>query len=73
MDLTKSYRDASAPRNITAAKANIPTFVCPSNPFLQQTDPAGFGALDYFATVWTDIDPATGIRNRATRAEALGD
>jgi len=70
MDLTKSYRDAAgAPQNVAAAKIGISVYVCPSNPFLQQTDPAGFGGLDYFATVWTDIDPVTGVRNRATRAE----
>ena len=69
MDLTKSYRDvAGAPQNVAAAKAAISVYVCPSNPFSQQTDPAGFGGLDYFATAWTDIDPVTGIRNRATRA-----
>jgi prepilin-type N-terminal cleavage/methylation domain-containing protein len=69
MDLTKSYRDASAPRNVAAAKRNISTYVCPSNPFSQQRDPAGFGGLDYFATAWTDIDPLTGYRNRTARAE----
>ena len=70
MDLTKSYRDiVAAPQNVAAAKTNISVYVCPSNPFLQQTDPAGFGGLDYFATAWTDIDPVTGIRNRSTRTE----
>ena len=69
MDLTTSCRDAAAPRNVAAAKTSVSVYLCPSNPFLQQTDPAGFGGLDYFATAWTDIDPVTGIRNRATRAE----
>ena len=70
MDLTKSYRDATgAPQNVAAAKNSISIYVCPSNPFSQQRDPAGFGGLDYFATAWTDVDPITGIRNRATRAE----
>ena len=70
MDLTKSYRDAGgASQNVAAAKTSIPIYVCPSNPFSQQRDPAGFGGVDYFATAWTDIDPVTGIRNRATRAE----
>ena len=69
MNLAKSYRDAGAPQNIAAAKTNIALYVCPSNPFSQQRDPAGFGGLDYFATAWTDIDPVTGIRNRAMRAE----
>ena len=70
MDLSKSYRDVDgAPQNIVAAKTNIPIYICPSNPFSQQSDPAGFGGLDYFATTWTDIDPVTGIRNRSMRAE----
>ncbi len=57
------------PQNVAAAKTSIGVYVCPSNPFSQQRDPAGFGGLDYFATAWTDIDPVTGIRNRAARAE----
>ena len=69
MDLTKSYRDAGAPQNVAAAKTGVSIYVCPSNPFAQQRDPAGFGGLDYFATVWTDIDPATGTRNRSTCAD----
>jgi prepilin-type N-terminal cleavage/methylation domain-containing protein/prepilin-type processing-associated H-X9-DG protein len=80
IDLNKSYRDLTAgslPRavtnpgymgNVWAAKTNIPTYVCPSTPFGQaDRDPAGFGSLDYFATVYTDIDPTTGLRNGATR------
>jgi prepilin-type N-terminal cleavage/methylation domain-containing protein/prepilin-type processing-associated H-X9-DG protein len=69
MNLATSYRDAAVPPNVAAAKTSISVYLCPSNPFLQQTDPAGFGGLDYFATSWTDIDPVTGVRNRATRAE----
>ncbi len=69
MDLTTSYRDTAALHNVAAAKTSISVYMCPSNPFWRQTDPAGFGGLDYFATAWTDIDPVTGIRNRSTRAE----
>ncbi len=69
MNLAKSYRDAAAPTNVAAAKNSISVYLCPSNPFVQQTDPAGFGGVDYFATSWTDIDPVTGMRNRAARAE----
>jgi len=69
IDLTRSYRDAAAPRNVAAAKRAISVYVCPANLFARQSDPAGFGGLDYFATVWTDIDPTTGFRNRATRTD----
>ncbi len=57
------------------ATHNIATYVCPSNPFSAPRirDPAGFGGTDYFATVYTDIDPTSGsgrgARNSATRAE----
>ena len=57
--------------NVWAATHNISTFVCPSNPFNDPNarDPAGFGGVDYFATVYTDIDPTTGARNSKTRME----
>jgi prepilin-type N-terminal cleavage/methylation domain-containing protein/prepilin-type processing-associated H-X9-DG protein len=69
-DLSKSYRDttSAAPdgttaTNPTAAKTTVAAYLCPSSPSTSR-DPAGFGALDYFATVYTDIDPSTGIRNK---------
>ena len=57
------------PGNTTAAKTNISAYVCPSNPFSAklQRDPGGFGGLDYFCTVYTDIDPTTGIRNNTSK------
>ncbi len=84
IDLSRSYRDitagatvsATAPSgqtvqgNVAAALTNIPTYVCPSNPFSAQNlrDQAGFGGTDYFATVYTDIG-TDGVRNRTTRME----
>jgi prepilin-type N-terminal cleavage/methylation domain-containing protein/prepilin-type processing-associated H-X9-DG protein len=54
MDKTISYRD---PRNMDSAKQSIPVYLCPANPFAEsKKDPDGFGNLDYFATVYTDID-----------------
>jgi prepilin-type N-terminal cleavage/methylation domain-containing protein len=83
MNQTYSYRDTTPqipdpndptgatmiPGNTTAAKTQIATYVCPSNPFSAKNlrDPGGFGGLDYFATVYTDIDPVTGIRNNTTK------
>ena len=65
--------------NVWAAAHNIATYVCPSNPYASTAarDPAGFGGTDYFATVYSDIDPGTtaagtatiGARNKATRME----
>jgi prepilin-type N-terminal cleavage/methylation domain-containing protein/prepilin-type processing-associated H-X9-DG protein len=51
--------------NVWASKQLIAAYVCPSTPFTaKQRDPLGFGALDYFATVYTDIDPVTGSRHK---------
>jgi prepilin-type N-terminal cleavage/methylation domain-containing protein/prepilin-type processing-associated H-X9-DG protein len=58
-DVTKSYRDtsnnATGVSNASVCARTINAYLCPSNPFLASTDPAGFGGLDYFATVYTDI------------------
>jgi prepilin-type N-terminal cleavage/methylation domain-containing protein/prepilin-type processing-associated H-X9-DG protein len=63
MDLTKSYRDttlnSSGVSNAWICQRDIETYLCPSNPFLTGKDPAGFGNLDYFATVYTDISDGT--------------
>jgi prepilin-type N-terminal cleavage/methylation domain-containing protein/prepilin-type processing-associated H-X9-DG protein len=69
MNLKYSYRDIRAPGNQTATKMQIATYICPSNPFTDRKDPYGYGQTDYFATVYTDIDPATGLRNKALRAD----
>ena len=57
--------------NVYAATQNIATYVCPSNPFSAQSlrDAAGFGGTDYFATVYTDISPTNGIRDKSTRMD----
>ena len=85
MDQNYSYRDTTPKvpdpndpsgataisGNTTAAKTNIAAYVCPSNPFSAKNmrDPGGFGGLDYFATVYTDIDPTTGIRNNTSQVK----
>lgn len=61
IDLTKCYRDTTpgpgqgTSYNAAACQVEIATYQCPSNPFLQHKDPFGYGGLDYFATVYTDI------------------
>jgi len=68
MDLQIAY-DASA-ENIAAAKTALPDFVCPTNPLRSTAlDRDGFGATDYAAVYYTDIDPQSGLRNKATRVE----
>jgi prepilin-type N-terminal cleavage/methylation domain-containing protein/prepilin-type processing-associated H-X9-DG protein len=68
ININKTYRDTSAgPGHASAFRRELTVYTCPSNPFLEYKDPAGFGGLDYYATVYTDIDPVTGHRNKASR------
>jgi len=69
-DLRYLYNDPAAPQNQVAAQHPIPTFLCPSNPLRPASgvDSAGYGYTDYGPTVYTDIDPVTGGRNKFTRA-----
>jgi len=94
LDLTTTYRDTtsglSGTSNFLALTNNtgfannvgtgvdIKTYQCPSNPFLTSRDPVGYGGVDYFATVYTDISdglaPLTTVfgqrdKSKASRAE----
>jgi len=72
IDLTKSYRESPNADYTTKngpAQQEIPVFLCPGDPFLSVKDPNGFGKADYFVTVYTDIDPVTGKRNKAMRTD----
>jgi prepilin-type N-terminal cleavage/methylation domain-containing protein/prepilin-type processing-associated H-X9-DG protein len=66
MDLNYAYDDRRAPNNQVAARTTIKMYLCPSNA-LYRPDPYGYGMTDYMPTNSTDIDPATGWRNKATR------
>jgi prepilin-type N-terminal cleavage/methylation domain-containing protein/prepilin-type processing-associated H-X9-DG protein len=68
MTVTAYYE--STPNNITAAQTVIKVFLCPSNALRPTSgkDNAGYGYTDYGPTVYTDIDPTTGLRNTQTRA-----
>ena len=68
MDINFTYE--GTPNNIAAAKTVIKTFLCPSNALRPGNgqDNEGFGYTDYGPTVYTDVDPVTGLRNKATRA-----
>ena len=69
MDLSYTYRDTRWPGNQAAAKTEIAAYACPSNPYASYKDPAGFGRLDYYCTVYTDISPVDGTRQTSTRAD----
>jgi prepilin-type N-terminal cleavage/methylation domain-containing protein/prepilin-type processing-associated H-X9-DG protein len=68
-DLRYAYNDPTAPQNQAAAQNAVKVYLCPSNPLRPgDTDGNGYGFTDYGPTVYTDIDPVTGVRNKATRA-----
>jgi prepilin-type N-terminal cleavage/methylation domain-containing protein/prepilin-type processing-associated H-X9-DG protein len=56
------YNDTTY-QNLTPFKTSIPVLLCPSNG-IYIADPLGYGQSNYMPTVYTDIDPVTGIRNK---------
>jgi prepilin-type N-terminal cleavage/methylation domain-containing protein/prepilin-type processing-associated H-X9-DG protein len=59
-----AYDDIRWPSGQAAAKTTIPIYLCPANSYTTP-DPQGYGQCDYMPIVLTDIDPSTGVRNRA--------
>jgi len=70
---TNGYNSGTvtAGSNAAAARTKIPAFKCPSNP-VGDVDFAGFGTCDYMATAYEDLDPVTGVRNKAGTPAAYG-
>ncbi|HUY33268.1 MAG TPA: DUF1559 domain-containing protein [Pirellulales bacterium] len=66
LNLEYAYNDAACPVNQVVSKVHFPEFLCPSNA-LRPADPSGYGLTDYMPAVYTDIDPASGIRNPMSR------
>jgi prepilin-type N-terminal cleavage/methylation domain-containing protein/prepilin-type processing-associated H-X9-DG protein len=66
---TYPYNDVTALNNQVVAQTAVQAFLCPSNPLRPASglDGAGFGYTDYGPTVYTDIDPVTGVRNKNQR------
>ena len=64
-DYKYAYNDAAKPKTRPLRKHEIVAFRCPSNA-MKEPDPAGYGGVDYMPTVYTDIDPVTGLRDAAT-------
>jgi prepilin-type processing-associated H-X9-DG protein len=69
MNLAYRYNDPQFPANQVAAQNVVKTYICPSNGWSPSKDSFGYGMTDYGATCYTDIDPTTGYRNKATRAD----
>lgn len=68
LDLRFAYNET--PGNIAASKQGIAIFVCPSNSIRPgSTDKTGFGCTDYGPVYYVDLDPVTGLRNKALRAD----
>jgi prepilin-type N-terminal cleavage/methylation domain-containing protein len=63
-----AYYESTA-NNIAASQTVIKIFLCPSNALRPTNgkDNEGFGYTDYGPTVYTDVDPTTGLKNPATR------
>jgi prepilin-type N-terminal cleavage/methylation domain-containing protein/prepilin-type processing-associated H-X9-DG protein len=66
---TYPYNDPTQPQNNATAQTVVSSYLCPNNPLRPANgyDAYGFGYVDYGATVYTDIDPVTGVRNKFTR------
>lgn len=69
MNLSYAYNDGRYTPNQIAAKTNMPTFICPSDAYAGVPDLGNYGRTDYFATVYVDIDPLTGARNKSLTAD----
>jgi prepilin-type N-terminal cleavage/methylation domain-containing protein/prepilin-type processing-associated H-X9-DG protein len=69
-NFTFPYNDINnAPQNKVVAQNAISTYLCPSNTLRPSNglDSAGYGYVDYGATVYCDIDPVGGVRNINSR------
>ena len=67
----RAYDDPAFTAGFTAAQTKLKTYICPSTPIANEArDPVhNLGGIDYMAITLTDIDPTTGVRNSATKAE----
>jgi prepilin-type processing-associated H-X9-DG protein len=68
-NFTRPYNDPAASQNQSIAQNAVPAYLCPSNPARPPVglDTNGYGYVDYGPTVYTDIDPVSGVRNKNTR------
>ncbi len=66
-DYTQPYNGTAG--NIAIVQNPVPLFLCPNNPLRPTSgvDSLGYGYTDYGPTVYTDIDPVTGVRNKNQR------
>jgi prepilin-type N-terminal cleavage/methylation domain-containing protein/prepilin-type processing-associated H-X9-DG protein len=69
MDLRYAYNDTVSSGNQTGTQVVLKLFLCPTNPTRDagDRDTNDYGVTDYGPTIYTDIDPVTGVRNRNKR------
>jgi prepilin-type N-terminal cleavage/methylation domain-containing protein/prepilin-type processing-associated H-X9-DG protein len=61
------YNDPAYPNTVTAAKAKIKTYICPSTPVApERSDPLLYGAWDYMFIAVSDIEDGRGGTPAAT-------
>jgi prepilin-type N-terminal cleavage/methylation domain-containing protein/prepilin-type processing-associated H-X9-DG protein len=67
--MANPYNDSSASVNQQVAQNAVPTFLCPTSPLRPPNglDSYSYGYTDYGPTIYTDIDPVTGVQNKNTR------
>lgn len=64
------YTNSANSQNSAAAKTRIAAFLCPSDAF-GRTDAGAYGQTDYLPSVYTDINPTTGVRGKIQTGVAL--
>ena len=64
------YTNSSNSQNAIASRTSVPAFQCPSNGFGRR-DLLNYGQVDYMPSVYTDINPANGNRNKMRSGVAL--
>lgn len=69
-DFNYHYTNSANSQNATAARTKIPSFLCPSNGF-GRNDTVNFGQTDYMPSVYTDINPVTGLRGKIQSGVAM--
>jgi prepilin-type N-terminal cleavage/methylation domain-containing protein len=64
------YTNSANSQNSAAAKTKVTAFLCPSDGS-NRTDPQNYGNTDYLPSVYTDINPTTGVRGKIQTGVAL--
>ena len=70
IDFQYHYTNSGNSQNAAVSRTKVTTFLCPSNGF-GRSDLLGYGQADYMPSVYTDINPATGLRNKLQSGVAM--